>query len=151
MELCPLACTQHRDVRACSSRREWHVALAIVGCQVAGPTCSSSWNNAHCGFYCEAPACVSEVNTIFHYESVSSSCVHGGTVLKCILQRMAECELDSSGSAYVQTLASWWWPFRFHHKRSWLCDQLGDYQLLYDSAPYGQTIKLQVATHHTAR
>jgi len=41
VELCPLACTQHRDVRACSSRREWHMAIAIVGCQVAGPTCST--------------------------------------------------------------------------------------------------------------
>jgi len=41
VELCPLACTQHRDVRACSSRREWHMAIAIVSCQVAGPTCST--------------------------------------------------------------------------------------------------------------
>jgi hypothetical protein len=27
---------------------------------------------------------------IFDYESVSSNCVHGGTILKCILSRMAE-------------------------------------------------------------
>jgi hypothetical protein len=36
--LCSLACTQHRDVIVCSSRHEWRMALAVVGCQVTGPT-----------------------------------------------------------------------------------------------------------------
>jgi hypothetical protein len=41
--------------------------------------------------------------------------------------------------------------FPIPSKTELLSDQLGEYQLLYALAPYGQKVKLQVATHHEAR